>query len=72
MYHTLKLKKLIEELNSLPIIRNLPMSDIKEVREKACVGFHLARMLTERSNNSEEAVNLLNKILLNINKNERD
>lgn len=66
MYCILSNARLSTELKNFPIVREVSFPDIIEIRKHTGLGVYLCKLLAQRSRNVEEAIDLLNKVLLNI------
>lgn len=66
MYCILFNTGLSKELKNFPIVREVSFPDIIEIRKYTGLGLYLCKLLAQRSRNVEEAIDLLNKVLLNI------
>ncbi len=66
MYCILSNARLSKELKNFPIVREVSFTDITEIRKHTGLGVYLCKLLAQRSKSVEEATDLLNKSLLNI------
>lgn len=58
MYHIIKLDKLVKSISTLPILREVNIQDIIEIRRSISQGVYLCKILAQRSNNNKDAIKL--------------
>lgn len=55
------------KIEQYPIIIEKPdINDLKEIRKKTCLGYYFCKLLRQRTNSSQEAINLHYKITMEL------
>lgn len=60
LYSIITLNKLIDAINNLPTLREPCFKDASNIRHKIGQGLYLCKLLAQKSNNNEEAIELYN------------
>ena len=56
------------KIRQYPIIVEKPdINDLKEIRKKTCLGYFSCKLLRQRTNSTQEAINLHYKIVMELN-----
>lgn len=67
MFNFINYRGYNNKIEQYPIIVEKPdINDLKEIRKKTALGYYFCKLLRQRTNSNQEAINLHNKITMEL------